>query len=274
MEGIPFCCPVCGAGMREEPTRAVCGAGHCFDRAAQGYYNLLLPQKKHSALPGDDPQSLKARREFLEGGHYQALSDAVNQAAGQALKGRQSPLVVDCCCGEGYYTHRLFSALAAETAALRMAGFDISKQGVRMAASRKGPVRFAVASIFRIPLQAGAVDLALHAFAPYCDGEITRILKPGGVFVDVIPGRRHLFGLKSVLYHHPYENDEQGCKTEMNLINRVRVGGNLRLFGPSIARLFQMTPYFYRCGQEAAGRLLALPVLETEIDFVLDIYQR
>lgn len=275
MKGFPFCCPVCGMGLEEKESCAICPNGHSFDRAAKGYWNLLLPQKKHSALPGDDPESLRARRLFLEKGYYRPLSDAVNQAASKLMEPMLSPFVVDCCCGEGYYTRRLFQSLEEQGIKPLMAGFDISKQEVKMAASRSCPIRFAVASIFRIPLPDSTADLALHAFAPFCSGEVERVLKPGGYLIGVIPGKRHLFGLKSVLYQNPYENDEKGYQTNLTLLNRIRVSGNIRLESPErIAQLFQMTPYFYRSSEEGATRLLSLPELETEIEFVLQIFQK
>lgn len=275
MREIPFCCPVCGMSLEEEPSRVVCPQGHCFDRAAKGYWNLLLPQKKHSAMPGDDPESLRARRVFLEEGYYQPLSDKINRVAGRLLEHSRAPLVADCCCGEGYYIRRLYHALETQGLKPQMAGFDISKYGIKMASSRACPIVFAVASVFRIPLPEQTVDLALHAFAPFCGEEVERILKPGGYLIGVIPGRRHLFGLKSVLYENPYENDEEGYHTGLSLLERIRVCGTIRLEGPEkIARLFQMTPYFYRSREEAAKRLLSLQVLETEIDFILQIFKK
>ena len=275
MKGLPFCCPVCGNKLEEEPSRAVCAKGHCFDRAAKGYWNLLLPQKKHSAVPGDDPGSLRARRAFLDAGYYQPLSDEINRTAGKLLGKNQSPFVVDCCCGEGYYTRRLFQSLEGQGFAPQMAGFDISKQGVKMAASRTSPICFAVASIFHIPLPEAAADLALHAFAPYCDGELSRILKPDGYLIGVIPGKRHLFGLKSILYENPYENDGQGYRTDLTLVRRIRVYEKIQLDTPEkIAQVFHMTPYSFRCREDAAQRLLSLPRLETEIDFILQIFQK
>lgn len=40
-----FCCPVCGGPLRDGGRALRCPAGHSFDRAAQGYVNLLPPIK-------------------------------------------------------------------------------------------------------------------------------------------------------------------------------------------------------------------------------------
>ncbi len=275
MQPVPLRCPVCGQPLHLEQKCAQCGAGHSFDRGANGYLNLLLPQKKHSANPGDDPQSLRARRAFLEAGHYRCLSDEINRTAVRLLRGQTEPLIADCCCGEGYYTRRLYDCLSKLGSAPRMVGFDISKHGVRMAACRTSPIQFVAASVFDIPLADRSVDLAVHAFAPFCDAEVSRVLRPGGWLLSVVPGRRHLYGLKQALYDTPYENDGQGVKTALRRVDQTKTAGLLTLTDRvEIARLFQMTPYSFRCGQEAARQLLARETLCTEIEFILDIYQK
>ncbi|MBE0772565.1 SAM-dependent methyltransferase, partial [Escherichia coli] len=47
-----------------------CPAGHRFDRARQGYLNLLPVQHKKSLDPGDNAAMVEARRQFLGAGHY------------------------------------------------------------------------------------------------------------------------------------------------------------------------------------------------------------
>ncbi|EYS00226.1 putative rRNA (Guanine-N1-)-methyltransferase [Acinetobacter baumannii 45057_4] len=45
-----------------------CEQGHSYDIAKQGYVNLHVVQHKHSKNPGDTPESVDARRAFLQGG--------------------------------------------------------------------------------------------------------------------------------------------------------------------------------------------------------------
>ena len=51
-----------------------CSNRHSFDRARQGYYNLLPVQHKNSRDPGDNQAMVEARRRFLDGGHYAPLA--------------------------------------------------------------------------------------------------------------------------------------------------------------------------------------------------------
>ena len=63
---IPLTCPICGQLMTQEEKRVVCQQNHSFDRARQGYINLLPVQQKHSLNPGDTKEMLAARRQFLD----------------------------------------------------------------------------------------------------------------------------------------------------------------------------------------------------------------
>ncbi|MDD6176140.1 MAG: methyltransferase domain-containing protein [Firmicutes bacterium] len=268
-----FCCPVCGEALAADKQEYCCANGHRFDRAAKGYVNLLPANRKHSAEPGDDPESLRARRAFLQTGHYRPLADALCTAAGQYCGA--APAALDCCCGEGYYTRLLAQTLWEQKPGARLAAFDISRQGVKMACSRSDPTEYAVASVFHIPAAAERFDLAVLCFAPFCGSELARVLKPGGVLLGVIPGARHLFAMKNVLYREPYENDEQGFDCgAFTLHDTVRIRDRIRLSQPELANLFRMTPYFCRCEEDAKQRLLALPELDTEIDFVIRVLRK
>ena len=272
METSIFCCPVCGGALTATAHRYACTTGHQFDRAAKGYVNLLLANQKHSAEPGDDTASLHARQRFLAGGYYAPLAQVITEAAMARVScDRAAPLrVLDCGCGEGWYLRQLTQALTRAAIPFRAAGFDISRTGVKLAAHRADPTEFAVASLFRIPVSSGGIDLALHCFAPFCGSELRRILAPGGTLLRVIPGRRHLFALKAALYDHPYENDE--CCAEEPGLQRIaqrRVFAPVTLTHDALADLFAMTPYAYRCTPEAAARLLARDALEVETEFLV-----
>ena len=67
-------CPLCSAPLNAVDNGVACPAGHRFDRARQGYLNLLPVQHKNSRDPGDNLAMVEARRDFLNAGHY-AFSD-------------------------------------------------------------------------------------------------------------------------------------------------------------------------------------------------------
>lgn len=268
-----FCCPVCGGALEVGAQSYLCAQGHTFDRSAKGYVNLLLPNQKNSKVPGDDAECLRARRRFLHTGFYVPLARAIGQALLEYTP--DQPRVLDCCCGEGYYTNQLMDLLRHRGRQPSGAGFDISKAGVKMAASRANPTEYAVASVFRIPAPDNTFDATLLCFAPYCDSELTRVLKPGGVLLRVIPGETHLFGLKQALYDHPYKNDEESAvPTVLQPVEVRRVADKIRLTTEQALDLLAMTPYAYRTDPRAIRRLHELPELKTDIEFLIEIFRK
>ena len=268
-----FCCPLCGGTLQVTDSAYLCTHRHTFDRAAKGYVNLLPPNRKNSKEPGDDIDSLRARQRFLNAGFYAPLAERIAALAAEYCP--QNAAVLDCCCGEGYYTRVLRRKLTDEGKTPRCAAFDIARTGVRYAATRSDPTEYAVAGVFHIPAASERFDLALLCFAPYCDTELTRILKPNGVLLRVLPGKRHLFALKELLYDSPYENDEAGDPVSVLKREAVhRVQSTIRLNSAQAVDLLAMTPYAYRTDPAAMARLQQITTLETEIDFLIECFRK
>ncbi len=110
-------CPVCRQRLELVSKTWRCEQGHSYDIAKQGYVNLHVVQHKHSKNPGDTPESVDARRAFLQGGYYQPLQQAVVHL----LKDLQAKMVLDIGCGEGYYTS------AMQQVVEQCIGVDIAK---------------------------------------------------------------------------------------------------------------------------------------------------
>lgn len=273
MESL-LCCPLCGAALERTESRYVCPARHSFDIAREGYSYLLPVNRKHSAAPGDDPGMAAARRDFLSKGYYHPLLDALCALAVQTTGAE--PDVLDAGCGEGYYTSGIYRALCAAEKRPRMAGADISKAVVRLAAKREKAVEFAVASSYRLPLADGSVDLLLNCFSPLALEEFRRILKPGGLYFYVVPGERHLWQLKEILYENPYPNTEKITPYEGFTYLQVHpIDTTIHLPDQeTISDLFQMTPYFWKTPKSGTEKLAALNHLDTEVSFRVHVYRR
>ena len=93
--------------------------------------------------------------------------------------------------------------------------------------------------------------------------------------MGAVPGARHLFGLKEVLYDTPYLNDEKLPKTtELELVGTQRVSANITLRTQAdIEAVFHMTPYYYRTRPADKERLANLDALQTDIDFIIAEYR-
>ena len=157
MSGL-FVCPLCGGALERQGGSYLCPAGHCYDISREGYTYLLPVNRRHSKAPGDDKAMTAARHTFLEKGYYAPLREKLCQLAVE-LTG-DAPAVLDNGCGEGYYTAGIYQALCAAGKAPRMAGIDISKPILRLAARREKSIDFAVASSYRLPVAhpVGEVD--------------------------------------------------------------------------------------------------------------------
>lgn len=270
-------CPVCGDELAASSDgRSVrCGQGHTFDRAKEGYLNLLRSSKRGDAT-GDPKAAARSRREFLDRGYYRVLRDELVRLAAAAVGSRRDdgepgPLtVLDICCGEGYYTSAVGSVAGVEAY-----GFDLSKEMVRLAAKRGRATCF-VANMKAIPVADGSFDMATHLFAPFVEGEFARVLKPGGTLYTVVPGARHLWGLKEVLYDTPYLNDERlPATTELVEVGRRKLSADIVLASPAdIEAVFQMTPYYYRTSARDRAKLAGIETLATPVEFVIGEYRK
>ncbi|MCR4952045.1 MAG: methyltransferase domain-containing protein [Solobacterium sp.] len=252
-------CPVCRKALKQNGREAVCENGHHFDYAKSGYLNLLMKQSK---VHGDDAAMVKARTGFLNSGAYAFLKEHLT-----ALSREFRPQVIaDLGCGEGYYT----AALEAE----EKYGFDMSKDALKHAAKHDRSTAYCVASIFHLPMPDSSCDFVLTCFAPAACVEIERILKPGGVFVFVTPGKKHLFELKELLYETPYENKVTPLNMALPLIRTDEIRQPFDCSGEDLMNLFMMTPYAWRTaesGKEKLRRTLQMRILA---EFVVRVYQK
>ena len=87
-----FSCPVCAGKMsRVVPRDGVgpialrCAANHSFDVAREGHVNLLA-RRGSPKVTGDSSAMLRARRRFLNAGHYREVSDLVCRSVLAAVK--------------------------------------------------------------------------------------------------------------------------------------------------------------------------------------------
>ena len=267
-------CPLCGEPLEQAGQVCRCPAGHSFDIAKEGYVHLLLPNQKHSALPGDDREMVLARRNFLSKGYYSLLLNTICNRI-LALP-REAPSILDAGCGEGWYTAGVYAALRAAGKRPRMVGTDISKFALRTAGRRAREVEFAVASSYRLPLADGVVDVLLNCFSPLALEEFRRVLRPGGMFLYVVPGPRHLWEMKEILYDQPYPNEEKETPYGGFAYREILpVDGRIVLESQEdIRSLFRMTPYFWKTPKDGAERLAALERLDVEISFRIHVFEK
>lgn len=266
-----FCCPICSAPLSRGERSYTCPNGHCYDIAKEGYVNLLPANRKHARDPGDDKEMVAARTRFLDGDHYAPLRDALCRL----IAARSPETLLDSGCGEGYYTAGVCAALREQAPGFRAAGVDLSRSALKKAARRDKSAEFAVASVYHLPVTDRSADLLLNCFSPLALDEFRRVLRPGGGFLYVVPGAKHLWELKQVLYDRPYENPEEESPYEgFAYEDIVPVEFPMALAGQALGDLFRMTPYFWKTPREGAQRLNALERLDVTASFRVHVFRR
>ncbi|MBL8443163.1 MAG: methyltransferase domain-containing protein [Zoogloeaceae bacterium] len=263
-------CPICGMPLNAVTGGVSCSAGHRFDRARQGYLNLLPVQHKRSRDPGDNQTMVEARRRFLEGGHYAPVARQLAMLA----KTHGPRRWLDIGCGEGYYT-----AAVAETLPRACgAALDISREAVKRACRRTPRVEWLVASMARIPLADQSCDLLISVFSPLDWNEARRLLAPGGRLLRVGPTNAHLIELRRALY--PEVRDYVDDKHLSGLPAGIRAAGvehlefALDLDSPEArADLMAMTPHGWRAGAERRSAVMNNP-LGVTVSMRFDWFER
>lgn len=224
-------CPICHRPLDQatDPAVAICGSGHCFNRAKEGYLNLLRSSKAGDTM-GDPKAAARSRRDFLNKGYYAPLRDALVSIVADKVTelGGGNHALLDICCGEGYYTSALGRIDGVDAY-----GFDLSKEMVRLAAKRGGGTYF-VANMKSVPVPDGSFSLATCLFAPFHEDEVVRVLRPGGTLYAVVPGARHLFGLQRGALRHALPQ-RRGAPPHRRIAARERSEGR-GLGGAGVAR--------------------------------------
>ncbi len=269
-------CPVCARNLELNDKTYRCVKNHCFDKAKSGYVNLLTSDKMNSKFPGDNKLMVKARRDFLSHGYYSNLADNLCRIVCKYSKGNVS--LLDAGCGEGYYTEKIVASLLENGLSVNAVGIDISKNAVDFAAKIvNSEIEYAAASVFHIPVADKSMSSVVSVFSPLCLEEFKRVLKKDGVFFMVIPDKKHLWELKSVLYENPYENQVKdyaldGFKLEEAFdvpAEKIMIDSK-----EDIASLFTMTPYYYNTKPDDKIKLEQLDKLETTIEFKILVYRK
>lgn len=261
-------CPLCRQPLLPNLHGLACENRHQFDRAKEGYFNLLPVQNKHSREPGDAKEQLQARRQFLQAGFFVSLKNRLQELLPSTAK-----TLLDIGCGEGYFT----AAFSETLPSANVYGIDIAKAGVRLAAksAKNNPhLVYGVASSFDLPFADESMDVITRIYAPSKDEELWRVIKPGGTLVIVAPAEDHLYGLRSRIYNdvrpHPQPVTPQGFELQTH----CRVKDDLQIKERELCAAFlTMTPFAWRLSTEVHDSILESGVQDS-LDFMISIYNK
>lgn len=261
-------CPLCQQDLILHDKTYQCANNHSFDKAKQGYVNLLPVQFKHSKEPGDNKAMVQARRAFLDKGFYQPLVDSM--LALYHKYAEQAGVVFDAGCGEGFYTHQ------HKTADNKVYGVDIAKETIKIAAKRYQSCFFSVGTLSDLPFTNEKFDWIYSVYAPILEQEFTRILKPNGYLLTVTPAQNHLFELKSLIYQKANQHDVSKQPIEnLTLVEEQRLNYEMNFENSDdVLNLLAMTPFAFKASSETLEQLKKLSHFTCQADFILRLYQK
>ncbi|ASP40117.1 rRNA (guanine-N1)-methyltransferase [Bacterioplanes sanyensis] len=264
-------CPNCQQPLStEDNKRWQCAHGHSFDRAKQGYLNLLAVQHKRSRQPGDSAEMVAARQRLLDSGLYRPIAEQLNAALQHRSDIQQ---LADIGCGEGYYT----AGMAAHLSSAQLYGIDISKDAVRAAAKRSQQVCWLVASGAKLPLETGQLDVITCLFTRLMPEQFAQALKQNGEVITLSTGEQHLLELRQRLYKDvcPSGFDPQRLMASyFDVLEHVPIRYTTCVPQARLQDLIMMTPHYWRTTDEARQAVIDGGDLEVQIDVNLHRFRR
>lgn len=239
-------CPVCKEKLLRREKTWRCEHHHSYDEAKQGYVNLHVVQHKHSKNPGDTPESVAARRQFLASGAYQKLQHKIVELISELAAIR----AMDIGCGEGYYTQ----AMAAHIP--HLIGVDIAKNAVQIAAKQdtQKQVTWVVGTGAVLPVLDQSLQLCTSFFSPLPKAEMLRTLEVGGHVLMATPAPQHLYAMREALFDDvkPHESEKfiAQLAPEFELVADYLIEDDMLLHQQQLKDLIAMTPYAYKAKPE------------------------
>lgn len=229
---VSYRCPLCEQQLTVEEETLRCATGHTFDVAKQGYVYFAGDTKKSMY----DATLFEARQAVLTN---TALYDTVQQTIDEQLTKYNVRTIVDAGCGEG--TH---------TAALRsdgryIAGVDLSKDGVQLAAKTYRNIEWFVADLAHLPYEDDTFDAVVNILSPANERSFRRILKEDGIVIKVVPNAHYLTEVRQAFtgeaaYDAKETHDHIASK--YHIVEKVEIKEEIPFTETDWANLVQMTP--------------------------------
>ncbi|MEH6625963.1 MAG: methyltransferase domain-containing protein [Motiliproteus sp.] len=261
-------CPLCARALHYQERGLRCTSKHSFDQARQGYFHLLPVQNKRSKAPGDSAEMVHNRRDFLNLGHYLPIAEKISQLA-LAATNKEATALLDCGCGEGYYSQHLAANLPPES---DLIGLDISKEAVKAACQRNKESTWIVASGANLPIVDSSLDQVVCLFTPIAASEFKRVLKPGGHLIIANTGPDHLLQLREQIYDQVKRNAFDPLPQLRQSLGEITVEQHRLQFdfqldnNQQILQLLAMTPHQWRASASAREELKQLDRLTLSAD--------
>lgn len=261
-------CPLCKSEMEvRELKSVVCTNNHTFDFAKQGYINLL----NQSGKSNYDKGLFSARHQIIMASElYEPLHQQILNLLKEKSSRPQQTVILDAGSGEGSHLARLLDKCESER--FIGLGIDISKEGVRQAASKYSNEIWLVADLANIPLRDQSIQVILNILSPANYEEFKRVLALDGLMIKVVPGSNYLVELREGLYQSEekktYTNEETVAlfKEHFCSVRIENVRYRKQLNQSELINLVKMSPLSWNAGEDALTKLYDKEHFEITVD--------
>lgn len=268
-----FSCPICHSPMNVVDLSSLkCINNHTFDFAKQGYVNMLTrPSNSHY-----DKELFSARQKMiLDSDLFTLLHKEIAKVIDQYSDVSKLELILlDAGSGEGSHLHRILDE--CNNRKITGIGIDISKEGIKMAASHYKQSIWLVADLANSPLANESCHVILNILSPANYEEFKRTLAPDGLLVKVVPRSNYLTEIREALFEDTakktYKNDKTTSLFEQHfqLLDERKISYTKELKSSQLLNLARMSPLGWNLDEEELEqRLLHRGISEITID--LDI---
>ncbi|MCM3710364.1 putative RNA methyltransferase [Sporosarcina luteola] len=259
-----FKCPICSAEMKiEEHSRLICRNMHSFDLAKSGYVNLA-PQAHATKY---DKSLFEARTAVMSSGFFEPVLETIISHLDDQLARVECPVVLDAGCGEGTHLQTVHSRMRTGSVGI---GIDLAKEGITAASKAYPGIIWSVADLAAMPFSDARIDAILNVLSPANYAEFTRLLKPGGVLVKVVPESGYLQELRDVFYEGKQQKEEADpvarFSEQFDAVETERVTYTFALPDGLLAPLIRMTPLTWNASEERVDEVIATGMKEITID--------
>lgn len=259
-----FQCPICKSSFPElNKYSLICENNHSFDLSKKGTLYFLMNASKNEY----GKTMLQERRKVSENNLFDSLLGEIYKK----IKNKNGN-TLDVGCGEGSH----LSYLSEEGLEGNKIGFDISKEGIQLAASRNEDLFWCVADLSRSPFASTKYDTILNIFSPSNYLEFQRLLKPGGQVIKVVPETGYLHEMREILYKNKKEKQTYSNSDVLRLFAKhfpeyqsERVTYTKKVDETWREALIRMTPLSWGAGVAELNSLKIKELDEITIDVLI-----
>ncbi|QSX30786.1 SAM-dependent methyltransferase [Shewanella cyperi] len=273
MTGL-FRCPLCTLPLHAHQASGgwYCDGKHHFDKREPGFWGFAKPAK--GKVQGDSRAELRAKHFLLESGILMPAITALAETV-TGLAGTDGTLkALDFDCGDGYFS-RALAATLPKTLALELQAVTEAENAAFAAAKAKGPAGISYASLKSLPYADGAFDMLWLMDKALKGKDGLRVLKQGGLLVNLAQGPRHLWQLRQYIYGDLSEKPfVANLPAGMTLVSERAVSFTLDLKPEAALVLLEMTPYAWRLKDAMRHQILRGDFSALELDYRIVVSQK